>query len=279
MTSFAAPDLANGHILHGADSANAWVTEIQAVLVQGDGGGDKTLYLAHECRKERLPFCNGPLGGGSDIFMRDKPYEFLTYAAGGRFWELVNADTIFPPQGFDGLDIAVIGDSRFILPVTQDGWTARVQCPWMPASVVGWDEVRQGLAGGGLPLPRLFCRFNWEEDGTAWHLHCPARYVNFATTPDAGAYLQPISGYVMVPFRGSFQLGYFACAITRDGRAIAEFLVPRYVDAVTRLAQGYGLDAGAAPIPQLRQMMPAYVRVFDWVRKCPGRLEFYVYDR
>lgn len=274
-----APDLENGSIIHGERSANAWVTEIQAVLVEHRGEQLRKLYLAHECRKERLPFSDGPLGGGSDIFMRHKPYDFLTFTSGERFWELYLVDTLVAQKSFVDLDILQIEDSLFLLPGSRQGWHARPRCPEVPVTVHGWPEVRRGLETGGMPPRRLFCRFRWDEDGVARTLYFPARYVNFATGTAADAYLQPISGYVLVPFRDSYQAAYLACAITEHGRSVTEFLIPRYVDASSQLARRYGLDGTAPPFDKLRQVMPAYVRVFDWVRKVTGELTFFSYGQ
>jgi len=276
-TEVSVPDLENGAIFHGEQADNAWITEIQAVLVEHRGERVRSLYLAHECRKERLPFCNGPLGGGGDIFMRHKPYDFLTFTVNGRFWEFPLVDTIVPRQALSDLKLLQIQDSLFMLPNTRSGWRARVRCPLVPASVLPMADVHRRLADGTLVPRRLFCRFAWKEDGIARELYFPARYVNFSTRPQAGAYLQPISGYVLVPFRDSYQPAYLACAIAGNGETITEFLVPRYVEATDRLAQGYGFDGNMPPFSKLREMMPAYVRLFDWVRKISGDLTFYGY--
>ncbi|MHA1598000.1 MAG: hypothetical protein ACTSV1_04695, partial [Alphaproteobacteria bacterium] len=212
--------------LNGKGGNNRWLTEVQCVLKRGDDS-TATAWLSHECRAEGVPFAADFVDRGDTIFMRDKPWEFLVYRAGEETRQLTTAALTI-------VESNIVVDNM-VPPMTDmtGGSDSEVHCPERAIREIAHDEALAALRAGSLSIRSTFMRISWAaggDSGDSYDLYCPCRYINFPEVdgPD-GAYIQPISGYVLYPVaEGLHMLAYVACATNLADDTIVEFCCRRY---------------------------------------------------
>ena len=278
MQAETVPDLVNGFISNGVETGNTWSTEIQCVLVESQDGVEKVFYLAHECRRENVPFSSGYLGDTDRIFQTETCEEFLTYSLDDRFYQFTDLDSVglaseIPgvPSGWDGSDLIAQVESR---PV----WTSEIVCKTVPAHFLTFAEILESLVHRKIPIRNLFQMVRWSEGQAEYSLYCPCRYVNFSNPKQENRrYVQPISGYVLVPFAGSFARGYVAGAINDEGHSRIEFVVPRYTSLFSKISARLNNPEIQGILNRLHSILPVVARSFDRTKTVDGELRFFVY--
>ena len=274
-----APDLKRGFIVNGMTAKNAWSTEIQCVLTEIRDGKAHDLYLSHQCRREDVPFSSGRLGGKERIFQLARSEEFLTFTRDGAFYQLTDLDSVVPASKVDGIPANWDGGSHLSLVVNSPDWHSEVVCERTPIRVLSFDEALTGLVEKRVPMRDLFLRVSWSYKSMDFQLHCPCRYINFSNPLyETNRYLQPISGYVLVPIAGTYSRGYVACARDGDGTILIELLTPRYHSPYADLAAAAGGAEITEIMKNLNKVLPAVSRSFDVVRKVAGCFDLFVYD-
>ena len=277
-TTETAPDLINGIIVNGLSGENLWTTEVQSVLEENRDGTTETRYLSHQCRRENVPFSDGYLGNTDSIFQTSECSEFLTFTHNGYFHQLPDIDTVAPAADVGGLTSDWDGGAFFPNPVTWPNWTSEVECGTVPIRPLAFDEALDGLIARTLPLRKLFLRVEWSDRDVRYRLHCPCRYVNFSNPKTTDRrYIQPISGYVLVPFEGVLCRGFVACATNDSGATIVETLIPRFHCPYGKLVKAVTGAESADIVNQLRGSLPAVTRSFDVVSRVEGRFNLFVY--
>lgn len=265
-----APDLKFGFIVNNLSKANSWTTEIQSVLVDEDGG--ERTFLSHECRQENVTLSDQQ--SAATILQADKPYEFLTYTQGERFYQIGSLDA---PTTFFGQQSGPAGGVP--TPHGAPDWLSAACCDDRAITELGFAEVLAGLRGRRLAIRELFLRLRFRHAGRRHALYCPSRYVNFANEAIAQTpYLQPISGLVAMPGGESVTFGYIMAAIDPSGTRRVEFAAARYVDLYGWVARREAVPALAAILGNLSRMAPCYARVFDQSAVIEGDVDFYRYD-
>lgn len=273
-----APDLIDGIIVNGLSGENLWTTEIQSVLEEERDGKTETRYLSHQCRRENVPFSDGYLGDTDQIFQTTECSEFLTFTHNGYFHQLPDADTAVPAADIEGLMPEWNGGQFFPNPVTWPNWTSEVACGTVPIRAFEFDEAFNGLVHRALPLRKLFLRVEWSDGDTRYRLYCPCRYVNYANPKTTDRrYVQPISGYVLVPLEGVLCRGYVACAMNDSGETIIETLMPRFHSPYGKLVKAVTGNESPEIVNQLHSNLPAVIRSFDVVKRVEGRFNLFVY--
>jgi len=274
-----APDLKDGYIVNGVRQKNTWITEIQCVLVERRNGMGKNYYLSQECRKENLPFSSGYLGGVDCIFQTDSCHEFLTYTSEGRFYELINYESVFPTVMREHYGVVDMGDSFLLKEVTKEGWCSEVLCSERKIEVLAFSDALKVLTARNVPIRKLFLRVTWEEDGREYRLYAPCRYVNYSNPGyEKREYIQPISGYVLAPVsHGVYNRGYIACATSPGKDNIVEFVSTKFEDPLLRLIKSGGVTNGGSILEQLSSLLNVSAPYFDFVKKMKAEFDLYVY--
>ena len=270
MTSIA-PDLENGFITNGRE--NLWSTEIQCCLkIDRPDGSSSLAALSHECRMERLPFSSTYLGGGEDIFQRDRPWEFLTYTLDGTLYQ-TGSPTLLTRIPSDYLPDSP--PPAFALPDHR----SELHCPDREIDLLDFHAAREELLGRNLPLRKLFLRVQWQDgNGIAFTLHTPCRYVNFDNPEEQEcAYIQPISGSILYPGPRGLIAGYVACAL-REDKQIIEFALRSYRDSVEwRIRADRPDTQRAEAMRTTAAAMPSYFLGVDHMTRVEGQACLYRY--
>ena len=276
-----APDLMNGTIYNGNTedpSANVWATEIQSVLRIGTGGERKTLYLNHECRNEQVPFMGGMSQATPEIFMKDRPEEFLTYSDGEKFVQLECPPVVFPTT----LGVPNNTTKPFLINHERPlkiATPSRVDCLERPISCFANGEAIEGLQNGAIPLRSLFLKVSWLYKEQSYEMIAPCRYVNFSPKTAPSAYLQPISGQVLIEMQGLLFPAYVACAWGQEGETKIEFAIPRYHSADKTLTENYGIrGAIGETLERVYTLLPAFSRKWDGILEVEGEFCLFQYE-
>ncbi|HER25501.1 MAG TPA: hypothetical protein ENI69_00150 [Rhodospirillales bacterium] len=274
-----APDLKDGCIINGVFQKNSWTTEIQCVLVERQNGVEKNYYLSQECRKENLPFSTGSLGGLDCIFQTDSCHEFLTYTSDGRFYELINYESVFPTVMREHYGAVDLGDSFLLKETTKEGWCSEVLCSERKIKVLTFSDALKALTTRDVPIRKLFLCVTWEDGGCEYRLYAPCRYVNYSNPGyEKREYIQPISGYVLAPVsKGVYDRGYIACATSPGKDNIVEFVSTKFEDPLLRIIKSGGVINGGSILEQLSSLINISAPYFDFVKKMKAEFYLYVY--
>ena len=271
-----APDLENGFLVLGAESENAWATEILCAVKERSANGERWHYLSKECRSEDVPFMNDE--NSTTIFQAAKSMEFMMAVYDGRPIQISTHDiTVFA----DTAGEEEWKESVPIRPSTMaDSFTAEVHCTQRDVRTVPVLEVLERLRDRCLPIRNLFMRIAWTHAGGGCEVFCPCRYVNFSNLANgANDYVQPISGYGMIlhPDVG-LQIGYWACALAADGRRVIEFCGKRYRNVFSWAVELVEAQGGSSNLTQtLAKSFPISATVFDSITPIEGACELYEY--
>jgi hypothetical protein len=267
------PDIRGGRIVNGGEGGNRWVTEIQSVLVAETAGKPAgTAYLGHECRFESLAFGDDPPAPGDTLIKRHQPYQFLTFAISGQFFQVPHPDSLFGDAAFQGLPRLDVDGGFVVRPHSKAGWVAEVACPW----VAGEEVPADTLLADEAPFRDLFVRARFGQGDTTWTLFAPCRYLNFSGPGWPGRpYLQPITGHVLFPYADFFLAGYLVAGMAGD-EVRMELVAPRYRPAFETMKGVLGPGTGeTALLDRLAGLFRAHVPVYDLVLPVTGELSFY----
>jgi len=280
-----APDIKGGTIYNGdaADPAvNIWATEIQSILRITEGEETRELYLSHECRNERVPFSEAYDRPSPEIFMRDKPGEFLTYSDGQKFIQLECPSIVYA----NSLGVPKETSKPFLMiherPLTFT-IPSRVDCPERAIEKIEPKEAVTALQSGALAMRDLFLRVSWLRQDKQFELLAPSRYVNFSPKGASNQYVQPISGTILIEEQGYLFPGYVACAWGDEGEGEdsnvkIEFILPRYHNTQKGAAAHYGLQgAMEANLRQVSDVIPVFQRSWDAVLEVDGEFSLFAY--
>lgn len=271
MAPVSAPDLENGFIVNAISAPNCWTTEIQSVLVAEDTG--ERWYLSHECRQENVILA--AVSTDRTMLQSENPYEFLTFTHNNRFYQIGSMDAPTTLPGMDGRQ-----PPGMPTPHGSPNWASSPHCEDRPIRLLAFDEVLDGLRRRSLPPRALFLRLGLLHDGRRYTLYSPSHYVNFANDAvEQPAYVQPISGLVLMPGGDSVTYGYIVAALDGSGTRRVEFVAARYVDVYRWVAEREGIKPLAVMLGDLSRLAPCYTRVFDESRHVSGELAFYVYGQ
>ena len=274
------PDLASGKIVNGIESENSWMTEVQCALRAQNEDWEDAYYLSHECRKEHVPFSSAHEHGSSNIFMADRPHEFLTFSKNGRFYELASTEAAINKAILDGHDPIEVPAGHVFPAKSLSEWRSSVICPPAPVERQELSQLVNDLNTGAASIRELFLWTSFKiMGGTTYELCTPCRYLNFANTAkQSERYLQPISGQVLIPLGNVMVSGYIAIAMHESGEQIIEFAAPRYSNLFAHLAQipGYTQEERRVLL-QLGSVVPAYGKNFDYVVTAEGQGAIYRY--
>lgn len=272
------PDLTTGFIRNHGDG-NSWTTEIQSILVTDGGDGRQTYYLSQECRNEAVPLSRNTTTPKDQIFLPNRPFEFLTCTIGEQFHQLVCQDFIVNSRLYQSIG----GRQEFhVNHLTPPMGKSEVYCQEAEISYLSPQTVAEELGGEDARIRDLFVEVSWTagSDGAAMILYAPCRYVNFGESSESGSYVQPITGQVLfVDERGAVFPAYLAAAL--DGtRTITEFLTPHYRNAFALLAQAYqGETELMAMAEPLTNEFPLAVRTMDRAITVDGTVRLFRYVR
>ncbi|RED52468.1 hypothetical protein [Aestuariispira insulae] len=264
-----APDLEHGRMINGGE--NLWMTEIQSVLAQS-GTKKTTAYLSHECRMERLPHSETYLGGGREIFQKEKPWEFLTYTQEGRIYQFGNPAVMTVPPSSEG-------DGTFPPAFEIKGCNSQAHCPDRQIYYFDYDEIHERLLSNQISVRSLFLQVSWSTGGDDWTLYSPCRYVNFSNPAfQTSSYIQPIAGTVLMPVGDSFVPGSIACSLNDKGDHIIEASSRVFRDmAEWRIRQEQPPEVARKSIRDVQQVMPTFFLSQDHIIPINGTVRLYRY--
>ena len=200
------PDIKNGFIVNGYESANRWQTFIESCLIKVEDGEESTSYLSTKCRAEYVssqeifaaPYYeyslahtwNGPIvmRSGAAVYRR-KPSGFLRYGASDVACEIRAPTVSVKPIEFDDL----LGKLR------------------------SDKDHRDNF---------IYMQVEWAIGGILYKLICPCGYLNFPHPNQVDErYLQPISGDVLVENENRFYLAYVSSHVTASGAERTELIL------------------------------------------------------
>ena len=256
------------------------MTEIQCALRAENEDWEEASYLSHECRKEHVPFSSAHGTDARNIFMADRPHEFLTFSKNGRFYELASTEAAINKVILDGHDPVEVPSGHVFRPKSLRNWRSNAICPPVPVERQELPQLIDDLNSGTANIRDLFLWTSFKiMGGETYELCTPCRYLNFANTDQQSErYLQPISGQVLIPLGGVMVSGYIAIALHESGKQIIEFAAPRYTNLFAHLAQipGYTQEERRVLL-QLGSIVPAYGKNFDYVVTAEGQSAIYRY--
>jgi len=272
-----APDLKDGFMVNGIGTANRWTTEIRSV-VEERGTADGAAYLSQECRVENVPFMSADPDSGGPIFDGAKPWEFVVYLAGSKTCQISTADIEVVEQNLIGAGQTI---DEMVVPSTlhEAECLSEAVCSRREIREISYAEALTALQHDRLNLRDTFMKVSWSRLGKTYDLYCPCRYINYPD-PERGEsrYLQPISGYVLVPLKDDvYVLAYVAAATDFAGRTVVEFNFRRYRNAFMWLAaRAEATEGSPGGFGDLARQLPLLASCFDGILR-PEDPDFMVY--
>jgi len=279
MAAIQVPDLANGSLYFATEARNSWTTEIQSVVYSNETALENPVFLGHECRREETPDGAPTLETSQSLLKIDSPGEFNPMIKDGKFFEIPSIDIVVPEEIFAPIGPKKIGSSYFTFPLGKDDWLAEADCPLVEAEVIPFNDLFAALNNKTVNLRKLFIRFRWTSEGTAFAVFAPCRYLNFRNNrcQDANSppYLQPITGSVLLPFKNSYLMGYLVARCSEEGCIKSEFVTPKYVSAAPQMLPHNADENLKALCRKVDELMPAYSRIYNAVMPLDGSLDFF----
>ena len=205
----AVPDIKNGFIVNGYESANRWQTSIESCLIKVEDGEESTAYLSTQCRAEYV----SPQGIFSPSY-----YEYalahtwhgpIVMRSGPAIYRL------FQGKASESRRYAAVNMEREIC------------APKVLAQTIEFDDLLDKLQSDNNHRDNfIYMQVEWIIGDVSYKLICPCRYTNFPhPKQNDERYIQPISGNVLVENENRFYLAYVSTHVRANGAERTELIL------------------------------------------------------
>ncbi|MBF0353758.1 MAG: hypothetical protein HQL43_00785 [Alphaproteobacteria bacterium] len=223
----AVPDLDRGYLINTYSDYNRFQTSIEAFLEIDHGGERQEMYLSNACRPESI---------SPESIFNGEHYAFRLLGTNQKTYKLSSGSSMCSRNFLK----AKPSIGQFFREQTTP---TKLVCTRHDVRPLSFDQALDYLTREDLNKHnRLFMAIDWRQDGAAYRLTAPCRYVNF---PNPGIdhtgiwrdkpnyprhelrYIQPISGPVIYGTDRHVDLAFVAIHLTAQGTQRIEFCLKR----------------------------------------------------